>query len=79
VRERLVDHFNAWSTCVEECIAQAQQRGTLSEQFPAASLARFVVNSWEGALLRMRAEKSNVPLIEFKAIVFGTLLAKCRS
>jgi len=33
------------------------------------------MNSWEGALLRMRVEKSDAPLIAFKEIVFGGLLA----
>ncbi len=76
VRERLVEQFNAWGTFLEECIAEAQQQGTVSEQFPAALLSRFVLNSWEGALLRMRAEQSDAPLVEFKEIVFGKLLAE---
>jgi len=43
-------------------------------RFPAALLASFVMNSWEGALLRMRVEKSDGPLIEVKQLVFGRLL-----
>jgi TetR/AcrR family transcriptional repressor of nem operon len=38
-------------------------------------LARFVLNRREGALLRMRAEKSDAALIVFKEVVFGELLA----
>jgi TetR/AcrR family transcriptional repressor of nem operon len=79
IRERLARHFGAWSELFESCIAEAQQQGTIDDQFPAALLARFVLNSWEGALLRMRAEKSDVPLIEFKKIVFGKLLAGRRA
>jgi len=75
VREHLVDHFGAWSKFFEDCIAEAQAQGALSDQFPAALLGRFVLNSWEGALLRMRAEQSAAPLVEFKEIVFGKLLA----
>jgi TetR/AcrR family transcriptional repressor of nem operon len=41
---------------------------------PATLLARFVLNSWEGALLRMRAEKSDEPLLDFKTVVFDLLL-----
>jgi TetR/AcrR family transcriptional repressor of nem operon len=56
-------------------------REHLSEQFGAWDksfelLARFVLNSWEGALLRMRAEKSDAPLLEFKEIIFGKVLVK---
>jgi len=75
MRERLVMHFGAWSNFFENCISQAQQQGAISDQFPAALLGRFVLNSWEGALLRMRVEKSAAPLTEFKKIVFEKLLA----
>ncbi|MFB9981980.1 TetR family transcriptional regulator C-terminal domain-containing protein [Mesorhizobium kowhaii] len=75
VREHLVKHFGSWSGFFETCLAQAQEEGVIGDQLPAALLARFVLNSWEGALLRMRAEKSDAPLIEFKQVVFGRLLA----
>jgi len=79
VRERVADKFNAWSRFFEDCIAEAQEQGALSDRFPAALLSRFVLNSWEGALLRMRAEQRAAPLLEFKEIVFGKLLAEGRT
>jgi TetR/AcrR family transcriptional repressor of nem operon len=74
MRERLVKHFAAWSGYFENCIAQAQDEGAISSHLPAGLLARFVLNSWEGALLRMRADRSDEPLLEFKSIVFSVLL-----
>jgi TetR/AcrR family transcriptional repressor of nem operon len=74
IREHLIKHFGAWSSFFENCIADAQEQGAIGDQFPAVLLARFVLNSWEGALLRMRVEKSDTPLIEFKEVVFGKLL-----
>jgi TetR/AcrR family transcriptional repressor of nem operon len=74
MRERLAGHFAAWGHFFEICIAEAQEQGAVSDQLPAAMLGRFVLNSWEGALLRMRAEKSEAPLIEFKRVVFDKLL-----
>jgi TetR/AcrR family transcriptional repressor of nem operon len=74
LRGRLVEKFGSWSHFFEDCIAEAQQQGTICDQFPAPLLARFVLNSWEGALLRMRAEKTDAPLTEFKQIVFAKLL-----
>jgi TetR/AcrR family transcriptional repressor of nem operon len=74
VRERLASHFAAWGHFFEICIAEAQDQGAVSDRLPAALLGRFVLNSWEGALLRMRAEKSEAPLVEFKQVVFGKLL-----
>ena len=75
IREHLVKQFDLWSSLIATCIAEAQKQGAIGDQFPAALLARFVLNSWEGALLRMRVEKSDAALIEFKEIVFGKLLA----
>jgi TetR/AcrR family transcriptional repressor of nem operon len=74
LREHLVGQFAAWSQFFENCIAEAQDQGAISNQLPAAILGRFLLNSWEGALLRMRVEKSDAPLIEFKEMVFGKLL-----
>jgi TetR/AcrR family transcriptional regulator, transcriptional repressor for nem operon len=74
IRKHLVEHFGGWSKSFENCISEAQKQGDIPNQLSAALLGRFVLNSWEGALLRMRAEKSDAPLMEFKKVVFGTLL-----
>lgn len=78
MREHLVEHFGAWSHFFETCIAEAQEQGATDNKLSAALLGRFVLNSWEGALLRMRAEKSDAALVEFKQVIFGGLLAKAR-
>jgi len=75
MREHLAGHFAAWGRFFEACIADAQEQGTIATRLPADLLGRFVLNSWEGALLRMRAEKSDAPLVEFKRVVFGVLLS----
>jgi len=75
IRERLVRQWDAWSEIFETCIAEAQRDGTIDNRAPPALLARFMFNSWEGALLRMRVEKSEAALTEFKDLVFGTVLA----
>ncbi|MDB5359634.1 MAG: TetR family transcriptional regulator [Rhodospirillales bacterium] len=74
MREHLVAHFETWGGLFEDCIAEAQEQKAVGDQFPAALLARFILNSWEGALLRMRAEKSEAPLTEFRQVLFGRLL-----
>jgi len=74
IRGRLVKHFGGWSSFFEDCIAEAKKQGAIRNRLPAALLGRFVLNSWEGALLRMRAEKSDSPLMEFKKVIFGALL-----
>ena len=74
MRSRLAEHFETWSGLLETCIVQAQRTGAMKNQLPASLLARFLLNSWEGALVRMKAEKSNRPLKEFVQAVFGSIL-----
>lgn len=74
IRVSLAAHFQTWSGLFEACIAKAQETGAIASRQPASLLAQFLLNSWEGALLRMRAEKSDVPLREFTDVVFGSLL-----
>lgn len=74
IRQHVAAHFNRWSEVIAACLAEAQRDGTLAGELPARTLADFILNSWEGALLRMRAERSGAPLETFKQIVFDVLL-----
>lgn len=74
IRDSIATHFETWSGLFEGCIAGAQKSGVIGNRLPASLLARFLLNSWEGALLRMRAEKSDRPLTEFCEVVSGSLL-----
>ena len=74
IRGQLAVHFKTWSGLFEDCIAEAQTTGAMSNRLPASMLAQFLLNSWEGALLRMRVEKSDAPMKEFIQVVFGALL-----
>jgi TetR/AcrR family transcriptional repressor of nem operon len=74
IRQQLAKHFKSWSTEFEQCILDGQKTGEISPELSATSLADFLFNSWEGALLRMRADKNDTALREFKRIVFGNLL-----
>lgn len=74
IRGQLAMHFKTWSSLFEACIVEAQNTGAIISRLPAPLLARFLVNSWEGALLQMRVEKSDVPLQEFLEVTFGSLL-----
>lgn len=74
IRNRLAAHFRTWSDLLEICIAEAQTAGSIRNQIPARLLAQFLLNSWEGALLRMRVTKSDVPLKDFIEVVFKSVL-----
>jgi len=76
IRKQLAKHFKTWSAVFEQCLSEAQKMREISTEFSATTLANFLLNSWEGALLRMRAEKSDAALVEFKKIVFGNLIRR---
>ena len=74
IRQHVAEHLSRWSEVIAACLAEAQRDGTLTSELPAGTLADFILNSWEGALLRMRAERSGAPLETFKQMVFDVLL-----
>lgn len=50
--------LDKWQESFEECIREGQAVGTIQNKREAKKLAAFILNSWEGALLRMKADKS---------------------
>ena len=75
VCERLVAVFAGWTGAVETCIRQAQREGDIRADCDAGVLAAFLINSWEGAVLRAKVDKNAAPFEEFDEVVFGRLLA----
>jgi len=76
IRGQLAVHFKTWSGLFEGCVAEAQKAGEIANRLPASLLAQFLLNSWEGALLRMRVEKSDAPLKDFMQVVFQSILTR---
>ncbi len=66
--------FAGWTRSVAACLRAAQDSGTLCDDVNADSLATFVLNAWEGAVLRARIEKGERPLRQFIDILFSQLL-----
>jgi TetR/AcrR family transcriptional regulator, transcriptional repressor for nem operon len=79
LRKRLDSIFREWRTLFASCIAAAQTAGEINSQFDATELAEFLLASWEGAILRMKVERSPAALERFKAIVFETVFQQPRA
>ena len=73
LRERLEEIFGEWRAPFASCIADAQASGELATDFTPEDLAEFLLASWEGAILRMKVERSAEPLERFKRIAFHTV------
>jgi TetR/AcrR family transcriptional regulator, transcriptional repressor for nem operon len=74
IRERLADLYLVWSTDIAAVVAQAQADGSIATKTPAADLAAFLVDAYEGALLRARVEKSGRALDRFMKVAFTQIL-----
>jgi TetR/AcrR family transcriptional regulator, transcriptional repressor for nem operon len=76
IRDRLSSNFAAWSRPIETCIRDGQKAGEISRDMDPRVLADFLLNSLEGAILRMRVEKDSSPLDHFMTLVFSRVLPK---
>jgi TetR/AcrR family transcriptional regulator, transcriptional repressor for nem operon len=74
IRERLAALYLAWSTDIATVIAEAQAEGAISTRTPAADLAAFLLDAYEGALLRVRVEKSGRAFDRFMTVAFTQIL-----
>jgi TetR/AcrR family transcriptional repressor of nem operon len=75
IRDRLSSNFAAWSRQIEGCIRDGQKAGEISRDIDPGVLAAFLLNSFEGAILRMKVEKDGSPLDHFMTLVFSRVLA----
>jgi len=70
----LSSSFTSWQNAVAAVLREAMEKGDLPKSIKAATLAGFILNSWEGALLRSQADKNDAPLKDFMHYVFNELL-----
>ena len=62
LRARLEQAFSRWVHRLADCLEEARAAGDLSERACSAELAEFVLNSWQGAILRAKTTRSVAPL-----------------
>jgi TetR/AcrR family transcriptional regulator, transcriptional repressor for nem operon len=76
LRKRISASFEHWQQAIATVIREAVVQKELARGTDAESLAGFLLNSWEGALLRSQSAKSDAPLETFMSYVFDELLTK---
>src|SRR5215471_2877627 len=73
LRAQLNAIFAEWREPFAATIRAGQAAGELSADFDACDLAEFLLASWQGAILRMKVERSIAALERFKTIAFQTV------
>lgn len=66
--------FSNWQTAIAGVLQEAVERGDLAKSHKPEELAAFLLNSYEGALLRSKADRSTKPLENFLRFAFNVLL-----
>jgi TetR/AcrR family transcriptional regulator, transcriptional repressor for nem operon len=66
--------FSSWQSAIAGILEEAMERGDLAKSNKPEELAAFLLNSYEGALLRSKADRSNKPLENFLHFAFKVLL-----
>ncbi|HUT50920.1 MAG TPA: TetR family transcriptional regulator C-terminal domain-containing protein [Alphaproteobacteria bacterium] len=74
VRARAGAGLKAFASFLAPHIREAQEAGAIAGGIAPEALAGFLVDAWEGALLRMKAEGGDAALRDFEQVVFGALL-----
>jgi TetR/AcrR family transcriptional repressor of nem operon len=59
-----------------ECLKNAQSTQEISQSIDIKTSAAFILNSWEGAIVRAKAEKSNRPIEMLEEMIFEKILIK---
>ncbi|SFE69989.1 TetR/AcrR family transcriptional regulator [Nitrosomonas sp. Nm166] len=61
-QESLQSAVKNYRDLLQSGLARAQQQGTVRRDKTAEEMADLLVNTWQGALLRMKIEKSSAPI-----------------
>jgi TetR/AcrR family transcriptional regulator, transcriptional repressor for nem operon len=74
VRDRLAAVMAAWTQLLARCIREAQAAGELRADLEPEAVAGFLIDAFEGAILRTKVDRDSAALLRFESIVFSTIL-----
>lgn len=74
-REVLENEFTEIQSLIKTVLDEAQSKNEISSTLDTNSIASFILNSWHGALIRMKASANDRPLQDFLNLTFNQILA----
>jgi len=74
LREQLVRSFTAWEAGLRWVLREAQQAGDLAADLDVNAVAAFLIDAYEGALIRMKSDGSAAAFDRFKRFALEPLL-----
>jgi TetR/AcrR family transcriptional repressor of nem operon len=73
-RNKILDGFKRMEVIICQCLQDAQNSGEISEKVDVDTTSQFIINSWEGALVRMKVEKSTNSLDILEKYIFNKII-----
>ena len=74
IREKLSETLKAWTDAIADVLREARDAGTLPAEKNVEQFARFLMDAWEGCLIRGKVMKDRSAVDDFFDITFGCLL-----
>jgi len=74
LREHLLGVLGLWGEQISSAIADGQKQGSIRKDLKADELAAFLIDAYEGAILRTRVEKNPRALKSFVRVVFSSIV-----
>jgi len=74
IRESLRRVLKVWEEELASALSDGQRQGSIRKDLPASDLAAFLIDSYEGAILRTRLEKKPRALTAFMTVVFSSII-----
>lgn len=68
-RAAMAEALRGWAARIARVVALGQRQGSYRTDRSADEIAAFVLDSWEGAVLRMKVERSDRPLRRWIEVV----------
>ncbi|MYZ46874.1 TetR family transcriptional regulator [Rhizobiales bacterium L72] len=75
LRTHLIDVSSALTSSFAEAVRAGQKAGEIRSDLDAADMAVFILASWQGAMMRMKVDRSPRPIEQFRRVLFATVLA----
>jgi TetR/AcrR family transcriptional repressor of nem operon len=76
IRKALAQGLASWTKLVAAAIRDGQKDGSIEPRVDADELARFLINSWEGAVIRMKLTNSRQPLDDFFSLALPLVASR---
>jgi TetR/AcrR family transcriptional regulator, transcriptional repressor for nem operon len=73
VRTAIAHGLANWTEVLAAALRDGQADGSISAALDVDRVARFLINSWEGAVIRMKIANGRQPLDDFFAVAFPLL------